>query len=119
MRQPAGRPIARLHSLRSVQLRVPTLTESRDFYADVWGLSVVERDRDDAWLRGTGENHHVLQLTRAERNGLGRISFAVRTRAEIDEAARRLRVRGVPLVREPGPLDQVGSGYGLHFVDPE
>ena len=36
------KPVARLHSLRSVQLRVPTLAESRDFYADVWGLAVVE-----------------------------------------------------------------------------
>jgi catechol 2,3-dioxygenase-like lactoylglutathione lyase family enzyme len=114
-----NQPITRLHSLRSVQLRIPTLSESSDFYAEVWGLSVVERDRDDTWLRGTGPNHHVLQLSRAERNGLGRISFAVRTPAEIDEAARRLRERGVPMLREPGPLDQVGGGYGLPFVDPE
>jgi catechol 2,3-dioxygenase-like lactoylglutathione lyase family enzyme len=112
-------PVVRLHSLRSVQLRVPTLSESSDFYSEVWGLTVVERESDDTWLRGTGENHHVLQLTRGERNGLGRISFAVRTPAEIDEAARRLRARGVPRLREPGPLDQVGGGYGLQFVDPE
>ena len=39
-------PIARLHSLRSVQLRVPTLSESSDFYSEVWGLSVVEHDRE-------------------------------------------------------------------------
>jgi catechol-2,3-dioxygenase len=114
-----NQPVARLHSLRSVQLRVPTLTESADFYSDVWGLGLVERDRDDAWLRGTGTNHHILQLTRAERNGLGKISFAIRTRAEVDEAARRLEKLGVPMLFGPGPLDQVGAGYGLHFVDPE
>jgi catechol 2,3-dioxygenase-like lactoylglutathione lyase family enzyme len=112
-------PIVRLHSLRAVQLRVPTLEESSSFYAEVWGLSVVEEDRDDTWLRGTGQNHHVLQLSRAERNGLGRISFAVRTPAEIDEAARRLTARGLPLFREPGPLDAAGGGYGLQFADPE
>src|SRR5689334_13325987 len=114
-----NQPIAQLHSLRSVQLRVPTLAESGDFYADVWGLEVVEKDHDDTWLRGTGENHHVLQLTRSDRNGLGRISFAVRTRAEVDEAGRRLAARGVPVLAEPGPLDQVGGGYGVVFVDPE
>ena len=112
-------PIARLHSLRSVQLRVPTLEESSDFYNDVWGLKVVERDHDSTWLRGTGDNHHVLQLSRAERNGLGRISFAVRTRAEVDEAARRLAARGVPVLLEPARLEQAGGGYGLQFVDPE
>lgn len=111
--------IARLHSLRSVQLRIPTLSEASDFYSEVWGLSVVEHDRNDTWLRGTGANHHVLQLSHAERNALGRISFAVRTPAEVDEAARRLLLHGVALVREPGRLDQVGGGYGLHFLDPE
>ncbi len=112
-------PVARLHSLRSVQLRIPTLTESSDFYSEVWGLSVVEQDHDDTWLRGTGENHHVLQLSRAERNGLGRISFAVRTRAEVDEAARRLFARGVPVMQEPHALEEAGGGYGVRFVDPE
>jgi catechol 2,3-dioxygenase-like lactoylglutathione lyase family enzyme len=114
-----SQPIARLHSLRSVQLRIPALTDSTDFYSEVWGLSVIDADHDDTWLRGTGENHHVLQLTRADRNGLGRISFAVRTRAEIDEAARNLQARGVPMLLEPQDLDSAGGGYGVRFVDPE
>ncbi|TDB88684.1 extradiol ring-cleavage dioxygenase [Actinomadura sp. KC216] len=112
-------PVVRLHSLRSVQLSVPDVAACTDFYSEVWGLSVVEHGTDDAWLRGTGPDHHVLQLSRAERNALGRISFAVRTPAEIDEAGRRLRARGVPLLREPGPLDDAGGGYGLQLVDPE
>ncbi|MFE2042811.1 VOC family protein [Streptomyces sp. NPDC059477] len=111
--------VVRLHSLRSVQLRVPDVDACTDFYSEVWGLSVVERDSDDTWLRGTGPNHHVLQLSRTEQNALGRISFAVRTRAEIDEAGRGLVAKGVPLLREPGPLDAVGAGYGLQLADPE
>src|SRR5262249_47246239 len=112
-------PVARLHSLRSVQLRVPTVLESTDFYSEVWGLSVVGRDRGETWLRGRGANHHVLQLSEAERNGLGRISFAVRTRAEVDEAARRLQAGGVDVLLGPQALDQVGGGYGVQFADPE
>lgn len=111
--------IARPHSLRSVQLRVPTLTESGTFYSEAWGLRVVEQDHDDIWLRGTGAHHHVLQLTSAERNGLGRISFALRTRAEVDEAGRRLLARGITVLAEPQALDQAGGGYGVSFVDPE
>jgi catechol 2,3-dioxygenase-like lactoylglutathione lyase family enzyme len=111
--------IASLHSLRSVELRVPNVSECTDFYAELWGLRVVEREVDQAWLRGTGRNHHVLQLTDAEHNGMGRLTFAVRTPADIDEAGRRLEQRGLPMLREPGRLDQVGGGYGLEFVDPE
>ncbi|SCY26858.1 Catechol-2,3-dioxygenase [Streptomyces sp. 136MFCol5.1] len=112
-------PVARLRALRSVELHTPAFTESTDFYTEVWGLEPVEQDRDATWLRGTGEEHHVLALTRGERNGLGRITFAVATPAEIDEAARRLLARGIVPVAGPGPLDQVGGGYGLRFTDPE
>jgi catechol 2,3-dioxygenase-like lactoylglutathione lyase family enzyme len=71
------------------------------------------------WLRGSGPEHHVLQLVDAEANGLEKIAFAVGAPAEIDEAARRLERRGVPVVTPPGRLDQAGGGYGLRFVDPE
>lgn len=68
---------------------------------------------------GTGEHHHALQLTQAERNGLGRITFAVATPAEVDVAARRLESWGVPIVSGPGPVDDLGGGYGVSLVDPE
>ncbi|MGW7519068.1 VOC family protein [Streptomyces sp. NPDC054796] len=114
-------PVARLRALRSVELRTPALTQAADFYSEVWGLEVVESDRENgaSWLRGTGDEHHVLSLTHASRNGLGRLSFAVATPGEVDDAGRRLLARGILPVTEPGPLDQVGGGYGLRFTDPE
>ncbi|MER5946008.1 VOC family protein [Streptomyces sp. NPDC001904] len=112
-------PIARLRALRSVELLTPSFTEATDFYEDAWGLEVVESEHGASWLRGTGEEHHALQLTRSERTGLGRLVFAVATPAEIDEAARRLEARGIRPVAGPGPLDQVGGGYGLRFHDHE
>lgn len=117
--RPLFEPVARLRALRSVELRTPAFTESADFYREVWGLEPVEQEADATWLRGTGEEHHVLHLARGEQNGLGRITFAVATPAEIDEAARRLLARSLVPVAGPGPLDQVGGGYGLRFTDPE
>ncbi|WP_280340685.1 VOC family protein [Nocardia neocaledoniensis] len=112
-------PIARLRSLRSVELRTTACAASTDFYSEVWGLRVVEQGSDAAWLRGTGEQHHALQLTAAERNGLGRITFAVGAPAEVDAAARHLELRGIAIVAGPGPTDAVGGGYGVSFVDLE
>lgn len=100
-------------------LRTVALPESVDFYTEVWGLRVVERDTDGAWLRGTGENHHTLALTTAEQNGLGCISFAVATAAEVDEAAKALERRSIPLLDGPGHSARPGGGYGLRFCDPE
>jgi len=114
-----GPPAAAPHSLRSITLGVPDPAPSRDFYAEVWGLSLVESDKDMAWLRGTGSEHHILKLQRSAQNSLGMISLAVRTRREIDSAAKRLHELGVPVVREPGALNDAGGGYGLHLIDPE
>ena len=113
-------PVCTLRSLRSVALGVTDPVASRDFYHEVWGLSTVDEDGDRFWLRASGSEHHVLRLEQAEQNSLGRITFSVASRTEIDEAARRLQKAGIPLLREPGPLDDdAAGGYGLRLVDPE
>jgi catechol-2,3-dioxygenase len=112
-------PIAQLRGLRSVELRTVQLADSVDFYSEVWGLRVVERDTDSAWLRGSGDNHHVLALTAAERNGLGCLSFSLATSMEVEAAARNLEARGIPLLEGPGRSPRPGGGYGLRFSDPE
>lgn len=113
------RPVARLRSLRAVSLHTPRATESAEFYSEVWGLTPVERGDGAAWLRGTGQEHHILELHEAERNALGKIVFSVGDRREVDTAARRLAAHGTRPLAGPGVLDQPGGGYGLRFADPE
>lgn len=112
-------PVVKLRSLRSVALGVPDPVAARDFYHEVWGLSTVDEDYDRYWLRATGSEHHVLRLGTSKTNRLERVAFAVATRREIDEAAKRLDALGVPMLRSPGPIDDAGGGYGLSLVDPE
>ncbi|MFC9977285.1 VOC family protein [Spirillospora sp. NPDC127200] len=117
---PAG-PVARLRTLRSVALRTPEAKRAAEFYRHVWGLDTVEDDQGGAvsWLRGTGQEHHILEVREADRNALGKIAFSVGSPREVDDAARRLTALGIALVAEPGRLDQAGGGYGLRFADPE
>ncbi len=112
-------PIAHIRKLRFVELRTESFADSAEFYSNEWGLAAVERGDNEAWLRGTGTEHHILQLTAAETNGLGRICFAVATPGEVNDAARRLEARGIPILYGPGPADNAGAGYALGFVDPE
>lgn len=112
-------PVVRLRGLRSASLNVPDPTASMEFYTDVWGLGLVDGGDGDYWLRGTGEEHHVLRLSRAEQNGLGSVNFAVGTPAEVDAAVLRLEQIGVPILRTPGRHDPVAGGYSAAFVDPE
>lgn len=112
-------PVVRLRSLRSASLRTTELGAAAEFYEHVWGLEPSDTDTGSVWLRGTGPEHHILQLVDGAASGLDKIVFAVATPGEIDDAARALERRGVPLVAGPGPLDQAGGGYGLRLVDPE
>jgi catechol 2,3-dioxygenase-like lactoylglutathione lyase family enzyme len=117
--QYADEPVVQLRGLRSVSLQVQDVTKSKDFYAEVWGLELVEADAQQFWLRGTGAEHHILELRAGDGNGMGGISFAVATPAEIDHAARALERLGVPLLQEPRRSDGPEGGYGLVLVDPE
>jgi catechol 2,3-dioxygenase len=49
-------------ALRSVALTVPDLAAAEVFYTRVWNLSVVARDARTVYLRGTGDDHHLLSL---------------------------------------------------------
>jgi catechol-2,3-dioxygenase len=112
-------PVVSLRSLRAVTLRTTDLGDSAGFYGDVWGLKPTDNDTNAVWLRGTGTEHHILHLVGSDTSGLDKIAFSVATPAEIDEAARRLEARAIPVVTPPGRLDQAGGGYGLRLVDPE
>lgn len=112
-------PVARLRSLRSVAVRTPDAAAAAEFYRHVWGLDPVESGGDATWLRGTSAEHHILEVRQAEANALGKIAFSVATPREVDAAAFRLESLGIPLIAEPGRLDQAGGGYGLRFADPE
>lgn len=115
----AAEPVCKLRSLRSVSLKVPETARAKDFYHEVWGLSTVEEDSDRFWLRGTGSEHHILKLEKGQRNALGGVAFALGTPQEVDQAAVKLTALGIPLFREPGPLDDAAGGYGLQLIDPE
>jgi len=109
----------RLHRLRSVELLTPDVAEAVDFYADVWGLSVTERSGDDAWLRSTGTEHHVLAVRRAASPGLGKLTFAVASRGQVDATAACLAERGLPILGGPAMLNGPAGGYGFTTCDPE
>lgn len=109
-----------LRALRRVGLRSRNFEESRRFYTAVWGLEQVPGGRPDrALLRGTGVEHHILELVDADYNGIDHIAFAVRNPQDVDTAAERLQADGVELLAEPAPLDGPARGYGLRMVDLE
>lgn len=109
----------RLRALRHVALRTTALEESVAFYTGPWGLDLVERTEDSAYLRASGPEHHVLQLHAAEANALDHIAFALPTPEEVDAAAAWAEAEGAVVLERPGPIARPGAGYGFRFLDPE
>lgn len=110
----------RLKSLRRIGLRTRDFTQSLDFYTSLWGLEEVPgKVAGRALLRGTGPEHHLLELVDADYNGIDHIAFAVRSPQDVDDAAAHLQASGVELLSEPARLDGPARGYGLRMLDPE
>ncbi len=107
----------RLRALRHVGLRTTAFEESIEFYQGPWGLTLVERDENIAYLRATGPEHHVLELHRSQVNGLHHIAFAATGPAEVDAAAEWVRAEGARILEEPGRVDRPGGGYAFRFAD--
>lgn len=106
--------------LRHISLRCAAFDESVDYYAGPWGLQrLADSDDDTAVLRATGPEHHVLELQRADRNGIDHIGLGLADDRAVDAAAAGLAERSVRLLSEPAKLDRAGGGYGFRIADPE
>ena len=117
-----------------LRITVTDLARSRAFYDEVFGLPVLyelpadadEATRKELWflfggviyqlgdsllgLRPVGDDRFS-----EDRVGLDHVSFAVRSRAELDAAADLLDRRGT----DHGGVKDIGAGYILEFRDPD
>jgi catechol 2,3-dioxygenase-like lactoylglutathione lyase family enzyme len=125
--------------LHHVRLTVRDLEQSERFYSDVFGFEVIARspgDPADPAVRADPDQLYggVVMMAHgqlfglrpvadasdrfdSERVGLDHISFTVPTRADLDEAERRLEQRGVPH-GQPRDLPAFGIAI-LSFSDPD
>jgi catechol 2,3-dioxygenase-like lactoylglutathione lyase family enzyme len=105
--------------LRHISLITPNLAEQVKFYEDIWGLDLLSQCETEAFFRGAGSENHILHLIEGEARGLHHLSFGMQDKIAVDQAAEELTKLGVPIVQEPGYLDEFGKGYGFRFLDPE
>lgn len=116
----ANRPVPNITHLRHIALRTEAFDHCVDYYCGPWGLHRLgDSDSERAVLRATGAEHHVLELIRAERNGIDHIALGLADERAVDSAAEFLAARGAELLSEPAALNQPGGGFGFRIADPE
>ena len=107
------RPAFRYNGLAGVSLNVTDLDRSADFYRDMVGLTLVERDAERAVFR-CSQRHHDIILVQADAPGLKRVSFEMESAADL--AAARTRFVGLGLAIEAvGAAENAALRYGAAF----
>jgi catechol 2,3-dioxygenase-like lactoylglutathione lyase family enzyme len=112
--------MARVTSLRHVDVAVPDFDEQVDFYGGVWGLTRVDGDKDIAFFAAEGSpEQYVYRIRKADGKRLDLIAFGADSPEDVDRLAGDLAEAGVRFVSEPGQLQTPGAGYGFRFFDPD
>jgi catechol 2,3-dioxygenase-like lactoylglutathione lyase family enzyme len=113
-------PNARITGLRSIELGVPDLNRSSDFYQKVWGLQEVVSDGDTIHLRGTGCEHHVVTLRQRPKAALLGVHFSASDRPAVAELHAKAKGYGTSELSDLAELPgTAGGGFGFRFKTPE
>ena len=111
---------ARINGLRSIELGVPDLKQSAEFYRRVWALEDVAAEGDAIHLRATGTDHHVVTLRERPRIGMLAVHFSAPDRATVDALHAQAKALGARIDSEPKALPKSeGGGYGFRLRTPE
>lgn len=108
---------SRVTDLRSVALNLPDLKQAEDFYTRVWQLDVVARGSDTLYLRGTGKDHHILSLHRADKPSLRSVTFRARSAETLNSIAASAVEAGGRVVSPLAPSDDPAGGQALTIAD--
>ena len=104
-----------ISALRSVDLQVPDLAAAERFYTQVWGLSVAARGAGAVWLRGTGDDHHLLAL----HPGPAAIRTVTFRAVDLHGVLATAQQAGAALLAPPMPVTEPGGGLAATLRDPQ
>jgi catechol 2,3-dioxygenase len=110
---------ARVTGLSGIELGVPDVAESANFYTEIWGLEQIAQLGGSVYLRGTGPRHHVLSLHSRTRTELLCLNLTASDRNAVDALHARVLASRAADVGTPGLIREPGGGYGFGFRDPE
>jgi len=110
-------PVYDVSHLGRVELLTPDLPASLEFFVDVLGMDEVERVGDSVFLRAWGDYERAsLQLTAAERPGVGTIAWRTSSDAALERRAAALEASGRG---EGWSAGAAGHGRSFRFSDPD
>ncbi len=126
--RPFHDPSGQLHHL---ELHVSDLNKSVEFWD--WLLTELGYTRYQEWERGCSwkrrdtylvfvqtDGQHLDVPYHRRRTGLNHLAFHARSRRQVDDVTRELRIRGIPILYEDRhPFSGGPDHYAVYFEDPD
>lgn len=106
-------------AIRSVELGVTDLARAEEFYQDVWGLRVADRQDGIVYLRATGTDHHVLALRLHSTAEILSVSFRVNNAAVLEQIAARTEAEGGIVIAPTARNAEPDGGWVMKIATPE
>lgn len=107
-------------ALRSVALTVPDLVAAEHFFTSIWHLDVVAKTDHAIYFRGTGADHHLLELHHAQGPASIRcVTLRARDRSALDKIAQAAVAAGGKVLQPIAKVSAPGGGVALTVVDPD
>ena len=109
-----------IEAVRSVALNVPDLAQAESFYTEVWRLEVSHRSEHALYLRGTGNDHHLLALhAGGAAPQIRQVTLRARSLDALHAVADAVPRAGGRIVSPIGRLStDPAGGSGLTLCDP-
>lgn len=111
--------MAKITSLRSVEIGAGNMKSVREFYGGLFGLREVGTEKEITYLRGTGPAHHALALHPAPFPCMIRVVLETTDRDAVQEIHRKVREWGDLPIEDPAEIVRIDGGYGFGFKDIE
>lgn len=111
---------SRVCALRSVALTVPDLVAAEHFFTSIWHLDVVAKTDHAIYFRGTGADHHLLELHHAQGPATIRcVTLRARDRSALEKIAQAAVAAGGKVLQPIADVSAPGGGVSLTVVDPD
>lgn len=108
----------RYKKLGYVLFQVTDLEKSIDFYENIAGMNLVERNNETAYLRCSRDHHNLILEERFEA-GLKRVAFELESSDQFDVAFQHLMDKGLnPVELSKEETQSLAQGRTLRFKDP-
>ncbi|MFL4981594.1 MAG: VOC family protein [Xanthobacteraceae bacterium] len=106
----------RVRKIAHASYETPDVDKQVEYYTEILGLTLVDRNKDAAYLASTVDHHSVVLRKGAEAKCV-RIGFEIAPDDDLDAFEQQVRAKGIKTERKKDPEPTIGEA--VTFADPK